>query len=152
MWIVKVAHHLAAFNVHHNLCSFSTHRAQLISDKNGIRITSDYQFKDGELFLLVYKWKVVMLWKFSIPDDHLVFKFCLFLLKQRVVKLKVENTGTEAVYFTYYTPLHKIMDATLMDEHKVTKTNPLCLKPGNVNMKSLYFLSWGNIDTISHCV
>uniref|UniRef100_A0A671X225 RNA helicase n=1 Tax=Sparus aurata TaxID=8175 RepID=A0A671X225_SPAAU len=32
--------------------------------------------------------------------------FFLLFLKQSVVNLKVENTGTEPVYFTYYTPLH----------------------------------------------
>ena len=47
-----------------------------------------------------------------------------------MVNLKVENTGTEPVYFTYYTPLHWLRDFTLKDELNVTKTNPLCLKPG----------------------
>uniref|UniRef100_A0A8C2ZJ28 RNA helicase n=1 Tax=Cyclopterus lumpus TaxID=8103 RepID=A0A8C2ZJ28_CYCLU len=34
-------------------------------------------------------------------------------------------------YFTYYTPLHWLRDFILKDEHKVTKTNPLCLQPGD---------------------
>uniref|UniRef100_A0A671X1J2 RNA helicase n=1 Tax=Sparus aurata TaxID=8175 RepID=A0A671X1J2_SPAAU len=56
--------------------------------------------------------------------------FFLLFLKQSVVNLKVENTGTEPVYFTYYTPLHFLKYFSLHDERKVTKTNPLCLKPG----------------------
>lgn len=48
----------------------------------------------------------------------------------------MENTGTKPVYFTYYTPLHWLKYFTLMDEHKVTKTNPLCLKPGSTPMMS----------------
>uniref|UniRef100_A0A671X2L5 RNA helicase n=1 Tax=Sparus aurata TaxID=8175 RepID=A0A671X2L5_SPAAU len=75
-------------------------RTQFISDKNGIRIDSDQHFENGKLSL------------FS------------------VVNLKVENTGTEPVYFTYYTPLHFLKYFSLHDERKVTKTNPLCLKPG----------------------
>lgn len=55
-----------------------------------------------------------------------------FLLIQCVINLMVENDGTEPVYFTYYTPLHWLNGFTLMDELKVTKTNPLCLKPGNM--------------------
>ncbi|XP_073326824.1 putative helicase mov-10-B.2 [Pagrus major] len=80
-------------------------RTQFISDKNGIRIDSDQQFENGKLSLFVEECECV-------------------------VNLKVENTGTEPVYFTYYTPLHFLKYFTLHDEHKVTKTNPLCLKPG----------------------
>uniref|UniRef100_A0A8C2ZHV5 RNA helicase n=1 Tax=Cyclopterus lumpus TaxID=8103 RepID=A0A8C2ZHV5_CYCLU len=77
------------------------HRAQFISDKQGICIDSDHQFENGKL--------------------------CL----RCVVNLNVRNTGTEPVYFTYYTPLHWLRDFILKDEHKVTKTNPLCLQPGD---------------------
>uniref|UniRef100_A0A8C3G164 RNA helicase n=1 Tax=Cyclopterus lumpus TaxID=8103 RepID=A0A8C3G164_CYCLU len=76
-------------------------RAQFISDKQGICIDSDHQFENGKL--------------------------CL----RCVVNLNVRNTGTEPVYFTYYTPLHWLRDFILKDEHKVTKTNPLCLQPGD---------------------
>uniref|UniRef100_A0AAQ6AGS1 RNA helicase n=1 Tax=Amphiprion ocellaris TaxID=80972 RepID=A0AAQ6AGS1_AMPOC len=48
-----------------------------------------------------------------------------------VIKLNVKNTGTEPVYFTYYTALHWLKYFTLMDEHKVTKLSPLSLKPGD---------------------
>lgn len=35
------------------------------------------------------------------------------------------------MYFTYYTPLHWLRDFLLKDELHVTKTNPLCLQPGD---------------------
>uniref|UniRef100_A0A671X321 RNA helicase n=1 Tax=Sparus aurata TaxID=8175 RepID=A0A671X321_SPAAU len=83
---------------------FCTHRTQFISDKNGIRIDSDQHFENGKLSLFVEECEVLM--------------------------FPVENTGTEPVYFTYYTPLHFLKYFSLHDERKVTKTNPLCLKPG----------------------
>nr|WGG62726.1 MOV10 [Lateolabrax japonicus] len=83
-----------------------TDRAQFISDKHGICINSDHQFENGKLSLRV--------------DEY-----------ECVVKLKVENTGTKPVYFTYYTPLHWLRYFTLTDEFKVTKTNPLHLQPGD---------------------
>ncbi|XP_044207553.1 putative helicase mov-10-B.1 isoform X1 [Thunnus albacares] len=84
-----------------------TDRAQFISDKRGVRITSDPQFEDGKLCL------------------------CVENTYEYVVNLTVENTGTEPVFFTYYTPLHWLKYFTLNDEHKVTKTNPLTLNPGD---------------------
>eukprot|EP00064_Thunnus_orientalis_P005544 superscaffoldBa00000547_g5558 len=84
-----------------------TNRAQFISDKRGVRITSDPQFEDGKLCL------------------------CVENTYEYVVNLTVENTGTEPVYFTYYTPLHWLKYFTLNDERKVTKTNPLTLNPGD---------------------
>lgn len=51
-----------------------------------------------------------------------------------MINLNVKNTGTEPVYFTYYTPLHWLEYFTLTDEHKVTKSNPLILKPGNTKV------------------
>ncbi|XP_041656201.1 putative helicase mov-10-B.2 [Cheilinus undulatus] len=83
-----------------------TNRGQFISDKNGICISSDHGFDNGTLSLQV--------------DETYEY----------VVNLNVENTGTDTVYFTYYTPLHWLKYFTLRDERKVTKTNPLCLKPG----------------------
>uniref|UniRef100_A0A669CX79 RNA helicase n=1 Tax=Oreochromis niloticus TaxID=8128 RepID=A0A669CX79_ORENI len=47
------------------------------------------------------------------------------------ITLHVKNTGTETVYFTYYTPLHWLKCLSLVDEQKVTKQNPLSLKPGD---------------------
>ncbi|TNN84298.1 putative helicase mov-10-B.2 [Liparis tanakae] len=83
-------------------------RAQFISDKQGVCIDSDHQFENGKLCLRV--------------DGSCE---CL-------VNLKVRNTGTEPVYFTYYTPLHWLRDFILKDEHKVTKKSPLCLQPGDI--------------------
>ncbi|XP_042264553.1 uncharacterized protein LOC121895458 [Thunnus maccoyii] len=85
----------------------STHRDQLISDKRGIRITSDHVFKDGTLYLRVES------------------------ASEYVVNLTVENMGRKPVYFTYYTPLRWLRFFTLNDERKVTKTNPLTLNPGD---------------------
>ncbi|XP_077429525.1 putative helicase mov-10-B.1 [Vanacampus margaritifer] len=81
-------------------------RSQFISDKNGIVITSDHEFTDGLLCL-------------EVETD------------KYVVNLKVENTGTQTVHFTYYAALHKLSCFTLKDEHKVTRKNPLSLKPGD---------------------
>uniref|UniRef100_A0AAX7TVB1 RNA helicase n=1 Tax=Astatotilapia calliptera TaxID=8154 RepID=A0AAX7TVB1_ASTCA len=38
-------------------------------------------------------------------------------------------------YFTYYTPLHWLKCLSLVDEQKVTKQNPLTLKPGDANYR-----------------
>uniref|UniRef100_A0A3P8S1T5 RNA helicase n=1 Tax=Amphiprion percula TaxID=161767 RepID=A0A3P8S1T5_AMPPE len=83
-------------------------RAQFIADKHGICISCDHKpFENGKLGLLV-------------KDTY-----------ECVIKLNVKNTGTEPVYFTYYTALHWLKYFTLMDEHKVTKLSPLSLKPGD---------------------
>ncbi|XP_032376607.1 putative helicase mov-10-B.1 [Etheostoma spectabile] len=84
-----------------------TDRAQFISDKHGIRIVSEHQFENGKLCL------------------------CVKDTCEYVINLNVENNGNEPVYFTYYTPLHWLRDIILKDEHSVTKTNPLCLQPGD---------------------
>ncbi|XP_059188318.1 putative helicase mov-10-B.2 [Centropristis striata] len=81
-------------------------RAQFISDKHGIRIDSDHLFENGKL---------------RLRTDGTC---------ESVINLNVENTGTEPVYFTYYTPLHWLRNFILRDEQNVTKTNPLCLQPG----------------------
>uniref|UniRef100_A0AAQ4QKQ1 RNA helicase n=2 Tax=Gasterosteus aculeatus aculeatus TaxID=481459 RepID=A0AAQ4QKQ1_GASAC len=84
-----------------------TDRAQFISDKNGVCIDSDHQFENGKLCLRVER------------------------SYECLVSLKVKNTGTKPVYFTYYTPLHWLRDFHLKDEHNVTRKNPLCLQPGD---------------------
>lgn len=61
-----------------------------------------------------------------------VFSFFL----QSVITLNVKNTGTETVYFTYYTPLLWLKCLSLVDEQKVTKAKPLSLKPGDANVAS----------------
>ncbi len=45
------------------------------------------------------------------------------------LKLFVENTGQDPVYFTYYTALHWLQYFTLVDSRRVTHNNPLRLEP-----------------------
>uniref|UniRef100_A0A7N8Y3R7 RNA helicase n=1 Tax=Mastacembelus armatus TaxID=205130 RepID=A0A7N8Y3R7_9TELE len=90
-------------------------RAQLISDKCGISITSDSPFNNGKLQL------------------------CREDTYEYVISLDVKNTGTQPVHFTYYTPLHWLTYLTLKDEHKVTKTNPLALQPGDSYQIQVHF-------------
>ncbi|KAG7228300.1 hypothetical protein INR49_009164 [Caranx melampygus] len=85
-----------------------THRALFISDKQGVSVTAASQFENGKLSL------------------------CVENTYEYSINLKVKNTGTEPVYFTYYTPLHWLKHLTLTDEHKVTKTNPLTLNPATL--------------------
>ncbi|XP_017270570.1 putative helicase mov-10-B.1 [Kryptolebias marmoratus] len=82
-------------------------RRQLISDKHGIIITSDYPFEDGKVAL------------------------CVENTYEYNLTLNVKNTGTQLVHFMYYTPLHWLKFLNLFDEHKVTKRNPLPLNPGD---------------------
>ncbi|XP_061531402.1 putative helicase mov-10-B.2 isoform X1 [Phycodurus eques] len=81
-------------------------RSTLISNKYKIVISSDPDFQNGLLL-------------FDVETE------------QHVVNVNVENTGTETLLFTYYTALHKLSCFTLKDEHKVTRKNPLSLKPGD---------------------
>ncbi|XP_059188616.1 putative helicase mov-10-B.1 [Centropristis striata] len=88
------------------MTKLKTDRAPFISDKHGICINSEHPIENGTLYLRV--------------DGTY----------ESVISLNVENTGTEPVYFTYYTPLHWLRNFILRDEQNVTKTNPLCLQPG----------------------
>ncbi|GAA6222733.1 putative helicase mov-10-B.2 isoform X1 [Lates japonicus] len=92
-------------------------RAQFISDKHGISITSnsDQHFENGTL------------------------KLCVEGTYEYTVNLNVKNTGTAPVYFTYYTPLQWLKYLNLEDEHKVTKANPLTLNPGDSYEIKVYF-------------
>ncbi|CAG6021472.1 unnamed protein product [Menidia menidia] len=82
-------------------------RTQFISDKHGISITSDHLFENGKLGVCI--------------KNTLEYK----------VNLTVKNTSTQPVYFTYYTPLHWLKCLSMFDEQRVTKRNPLQLKPGD---------------------
>ncbi|XP_040007922.1 putative helicase mov-10-B.2 [Xiphias gladius] len=97
------------------LDKLETDRAQLISDKHGICITSEHQFENGKLCLCV-------------EDTY-----------EYMVTLNVQNTGTKPVYFMYYTPLYWPEFLNLVDEHKVTKANPLLLQPGDGYEIKVYF-------------
>ncbi|KAK7146112.1 hypothetical protein R3I93_013748 [Phoxinus phoxinus] len=83
----------------------STERSVFIEDKRGVRVSSDHQIEDGKIQLCVERAEVYEL------------------------KLFVENTGQEAVYFTYYTLLHWLPCFTLEDSRKVTRINPHRLEP-----------------------
>ncbi|XP_065103210.1 putative helicase mov-10-B.2 [Paramisgurnus dabryanus] len=83
----------------------STDRSVFIADKFGVRVFSEVPMEDGKIQISVDRAEVYEL------------------------KLFVENTGQEVVYFTYYTPLHWLQCFTLEDSKKVTRVNPLCLKP-----------------------
>ncbi|CAM4716229.1 unnamed protein product [Leuciscus chuanchicus] len=83
----------------------STDRSHFIADKNGVRVSSELYMKYGKIQISVERAEVYEL------------------------KLFVENTGEEAVYFTYYTALHWLQCFTLEDSRKVTRNNPLRLEP-----------------------
>ncbi|CAN9516081.1 unnamed protein product [Ophioblennius macclurei] len=72
----------------------------------------------------------------SITADSLIengkLDICLENKRECVIKLRVENTGTESVFFTYYTLLHWLKCFALSDEQKVTRLNPLLLQPGDL--------------------
>ncbi|XP_018541427.1 putative helicase mov-10-B.2 isoform X29 [Lates calcarifer] len=99
------------------MTKLKTERAQFISDKHGISITSnsDQHFQNGTL------------------------KLCVEGTYEYTVSLNVKNTGTAPVYFTYYTPLQWLKYLNLQDEHKVTKANPLTLNPGDSYEIKVYF-------------
>uniref|UniRef100_A0A672R621 RNA helicase n=1 Tax=Sinocyclocheilus grahami TaxID=75366 RepID=A0A672R621_SINGR len=80
-------------------------RSVFISDKSGVRVSSELQIEDGMIQLFVEKAEICEL------------------------KLFVENTGQDAVYFTYYTALHWLQYFTLEDSRRVTRNNPLRLEP-----------------------
>ncbi|XP_072305986.1 putative helicase mov-10-B.2 [Eucyclogobius newberryi] len=81
-------------------------RAEFISDKHGIKITSEALFTDGKMSL------------------------CVESLSEHIVSLNIENTSNQTIHFTYYTALHWLQVFSLEDECKVTKTNPKALNPG----------------------
>ncbi|KAG1973810.1 helicase MOV-10 [Pimephales promelas] len=97
----------------------STERSHFIADKNGVRVSSDLQIEDGKIQLSVERAEVYEL------------------------KLFVENTGQEAVYFTYYTALHWQLCFTLEDRKKVTRNNELRLEPREKYEVTLKFQSDG---------
>ncbi|XP_077079161.1 putative helicase mov-10-B.2 isoform X1 [Siphateles boraxobius] len=95
----------------------STERSVFIADKHGVRLFSELQIEDGKIQLCVERAEVYEL------------------------KLFVENTGQEAVYFTYYTALHWMQCFTLEDSSKVTRNNPLRLEPSEKYEVTLKFKS-----------
>ncbi|KAG9333767.1 hypothetical protein JZ751_010210 [Albula glossodonta] len=110
------------------LQSLKDNRSTFISDKEGIKITSDHDtsenISDGKI-------------KFDVERTREIY----------VVKIFVCNTGTQALYFCYYTALHWMRCFSLFDEKKVTRVNPLLLHPGEkyevqVRFRAQYFGSF----------
>ncbi|XP_047446737.1 putative helicase mov-10-B.2 [Mugil cephalus] len=91
--------------------------SQLSANKHGVRITSDQLFENGKLSLFMEN------------------------TYEGLITLNVENTGTQVVYFTYYTLLYWLRNFKLTDECKVTKQNPLSLKPGDSYEIQVHFSS-----------
>uniref|UniRef100_A0A671PTU6 RNA helicase n=1 Tax=Sinocyclocheilus anshuiensis TaxID=1608454 RepID=A0A671PTU6_9TELE len=83
----------------------STERSFFITDKYGVQVSSELCMEDGKIQICVDRAEVYEL------------------------KLFVENTGQEAVYFTYYTSLHWLQYFTLEDSRRVTRNNPHRLEP-----------------------
>uniref|UniRef100_A0A8C2FJY5 RNA helicase n=1 Tax=Cyprinus carpio TaxID=7962 RepID=A0A8C2FJY5_CYPCA len=83
----------------------STERSFFITDKYGVRVSSGLRMEDGKIQICVDRAEVYEL------------------------KMFVENTGQEAVYFTYYTALRWLQYFTLEDSRRVTRNNPLRLEP-----------------------
>ncbi|KAG7226804.1 hypothetical protein INR49_014153 [Caranx melampygus] len=79
----------------------------LIADKGGIEITSDPVMSGGKV-------------QFTVERLRELF----------VVKFHIVNKGTNCIYFTFYTALHRIRCFTLEDERRVTRACPLFLCPG----------------------
>uniref|UniRef100_A0A3Q2E4J8 Putative helicase mov-10-B.2 n=1 Tax=Cyprinodon variegatus TaxID=28743 RepID=A0A3Q2E4J8_CYPVA len=67
-----------------------------------------------------------IIWHFTYLNP-----FIYIIFFQYTVKLNVENTGDQPLYFTYYTPLHWLRCLTLRDEKRVTRLQPLLLNPGD---------------------
>ncbi|KAK2898644.1 hypothetical protein Q8A67_010062 [Cirrhinus molitorella] len=83
----------------------TTDRSFFIADKHGVRVSSELYMDGGKIQMCVDRAEVYEL------------------------KLFVENTGQEAVFFTYYSALHWLQCFTLEDSKKVTRNNPLRLEP-----------------------
>nr|XP_046153547.1 putative helicase mov-10-B.1 [Oncorhynchus gorbuscha] len=100
------------------LRKFKSDRAELISDRGGIRITSDHSVVDGLI-------------KFSLESETEVY----------VVRLFLENSSSSPLFFTYYSALHRMTCFNLQDKQKVTRKNPLQLGPGDRYEVQLQFKS-----------
>ncbi|KAI5610195.1 putative helicase mov-10-B.2, partial [Silurus asotus] len=93
---------------HEIIKKLTNERSEFVSDKNGIRVSSEIEMKDGKIC-------------FSV-DNAEVYEWKLF----------IENTGQYVVDFNYYSPLHWINCFVFEDSRKVTRTNPLTLHPGEL--------------------
>ncbi|KAF4109902.1 putative helicase mov-10-B.2 [Onychostoma macrolepis] len=83
----------------------TTDRSFFVADKYGVQVSSGLYMESGKIQISV--------------DRADVYELKLF----------VENTGQDAVYFTYYTALRWLQYFTLEDSRRVTRNNPLRLEP-----------------------
>ncbi|TSN76534.1 putative RNA helicase SDE3 [Bagarius yarrelli] len=88
------------------LKKLSNERSEFMADKNGVRVSSDIEFVDGEMHM------------------HVDIK------ETRECTVFVENIGQQDVDFTYYTPLHRIEYFRFEDSGNVSREKPLRLRPG----------------------
>ncbi|KAJ8370334.1 hypothetical protein SKAU_G00103620 [Synaphobranchus kaupii] len=93
------------------LQSLKENRSVFISNKLGIEITFDrdepQSAEEGKI-------------KFEVEHTS----------ELHVVKLYIDNTGPNSVYFCYYGALHWMRCYTLFDEERVTRASPLLLSSG----------------------
>ncbi|XP_034151905.1 putative helicase mov-10-B.1 isoform X2 [Esox lucius] len=95
---------------------YNSDRAELISDRRGVLITSDHPVKDGLI-------------KFSLES----------VTEVHIVHLFLKNSSSSPLLFTYYSALHRMSCFTLQDTQKVTRNNPLQLAPGEQYEVQLQF-------------
>ncbi|XP_066499872.1 putative helicase mov-10-B.2 [Hoplias malabaricus] len=81
-------------------------RSKFVADKHGVHIISETGLVSGKTC------------------------FCVDTTEYYEQRLLVENKGASSVYFTYYSPLHWIHCFMFDDSEKVTRSNPLQLRPG----------------------
>uniref|UniRef100_A0A8C2A8Z6 RNA helicase n=1 Tax=Cyprinus carpio TaxID=7962 RepID=A0A8C2A8Z6_CYPCA len=99
------------------LASLLFPRSFFVADKHGVQVSSELYMESGKIRISVDRAEVYEL------------------------KLFVENTGQEAVYFTYYTALHWLQYFTLEDTRRVTRNNPLRLEPREKYVVTVRFKS-----------
>ncbi|XP_072540773.1 putative helicase mov-10-B.1 [Salminus brasiliensis] len=91
-------------------------RAELISDKGGIKLTSEPESTNG---------KVV----FNIDLVDRVY----------MVKFHIVNVGLNCVHFSFYTALHRMRCFTLVDKRRVSRVCPLLLCPGESYVVEVHY-------------
>ncbi|XP_072281879.1 helicase MOV-10 [Pyxicephalus adspersus] len=85
-----------------------SNRQEFISDKNGIRITSEHDLNSGRI-------------RFRLQSNE-----------EKTISISIENTSPESVTFVQYKCLRRMKYFSLHDEHSVSATKPLQLDPGAV--------------------
>ncbi|KAJ8258035.1 hypothetical protein GJAV_G00192420 [Gymnothorax javanicus] len=105
------------------LQSLKENRSTFISDKCGISITSDQDRPE------------------NVQEGKIKFEVELSSTLIQVATFYIENTGPNSVYFCYYTALHWLRCYTFSDEQRITRANPLLLKPGQRYEVQIKFMS-----------